>query len=85
MSEKGVIRDWLVEALTRKGGKASLVDVCRYIWEKHESDLRGMGDNFYTWQYDVRWAATSLRKMGKMLPSIKGEDGRSIWSLSSHN
>jgi len=56
--------DWIVEALRAKGGSAGLVQICRHVWEHHEDELRRSGDLFYTWQYDIRWAATNLRQAG---------------------
>jgi hypothetical protein len=56
----------VVEALRANGGSARVVDVCRYIWDHYESDLKASADLLYTWQYDVRWAAHKLRKTGKL-------------------
>lgn len=81
MATKFDLRDWLVEALKSKNGKGStIVEVCKYIWQNYEKDLRSSGDLFYTWQYDVRWAATELRKTGKMRPADMSPQG--IWELS---
>jgi len=60
-----------IEGLWRK---ASLLDVCKYIWMHHEQDLRSSERLMYTWQYDVRWAATQLRKNGKMRAAGKQSD-----------
>jgi hypothetical protein len=77
MSSKSDLVDWLVEALRGLGGKASLLDVSKEVWRLHESDLRASGDLFYTWQYDLRWAATKLRKQG-----LLAENGpREPWRL----
>ena len=54
--------DILYLAIKDMGGQTNIIDVCKYVWEKYESDLRHSGDLFYTWQYDIRWAATELRK-----------------------
>ncbi|MBN1546266.1 MAG: hypothetical protein JW902_06370 [Syntrophaceae bacterium] len=81
MATKFDLRDWLVEALKSKRGKgATIVEVCKYIWQKYEKDLRASGDLFYTWQYDVRWAATELRKTGKMKSAAISPQG--VWELS---
>jgi hypothetical protein len=74
------LRDWVFRALTDNGGRATLVEVCREIWKTHENDLRDSGDLFYTWQYDVRWAATELRKTGIMRESH--DSPRGVWELS---
>lgn len=70
---------WLVEALRAMGGKASTVSVCEYVWAKHESDLRRSGELFFTWQYDIRWAATQLRKE-RVLRSVELSP-KGIWEL----
>ncbi len=66
MAKKGDLTIWLVDALKDGGGKGSIVQVCRHVWKNHEGDLRDSGDLFFTWQYDIRWAATELRKQGRM-------------------
>ena len=45
-----------------------MLEVGKYIWDHHESELRRSGDLFYKWQYDMRWAANHLRKTGVMKP-----------------
>ncbi|MFT4150441.1 MAG: hypothetical protein QM656_09605 [Paracoccaceae bacterium] len=66
MANKDTLKIWVKEALSEFGGSAKLVEVAKYIWENHEQELRSSGDLFYTWQYDMRWAATSLRRAGVM-------------------
>ncbi len=56
----------LLTSLREVGGEATIVDICKYIWEQYVNELRDSGDLFYTWQYDIRWAATELRKEGLM-------------------
>jgi len=58
------LQEWLVNALRAHRGSATIVQVCEHVWANHEQDLRASGDLFYTWQYDIRWAATKLRKKG---------------------
>ena len=58
------LQDWLVDALKAHNGRATIVQVCQHVWKKHEVNLRCSGDLFFTWQYDIRWAATKLRKKG---------------------
>jgi hypothetical protein len=53
------------------GGEATVVEVAKAIWTKHERDLKASGDLFFTWQYDMRWAAQSLRDDGKLTRSGK--------------
>lgn len=59
---------WVLEALTERGGSGSVVQVSKIVWRRHELDLRNSGDLFYTWQYDIRWAAQKLRDTGRLKP-----------------
>lgn len=56
----------LYYSLDELGGQASIVEVCRYVWDNYEKELKNAGSLFYTWQYDIRWAATKLRKEKRM-------------------
>ena len=80
MATKTDLVDWLYDALRALGGSARIPEVCKYIWEQHENELRNSGDLFYTWQYDIRWAAYQLRKSGKMKPNALSPKG--IWELA---
>jgi hypothetical protein len=71
---------WIVEALQANGGSTGLVGVCRHVWEHHETDLRDSGDLFFTWQYDIRWAATDLRHGGVLKAAALSPVG--IWELA---
>jgi hypothetical protein len=71
---------WVQEALAAQGGSGSIVDVCRHIWQVHEPDLRMSGDLFYTWQYDVRWAAYQLREAGRM--KAEKDSPKGVWQLT---
>ncbi len=71
--------DILYSTIKLMGGKATIIDVCKYIWEKYESNLRNSGDLFYSWQYDIRWAATNLRKSKKM--KAAEESPRGLWEI----
>jgi len=64
MNEKQLLKEWLVEALVALNGSGTIVEVCEIVWKLHEKDLKRSGDLYYTWQYDIRWAATKLRKDG---------------------
>ena len=74
---KQILREWVIEALNRHGGRATLVEVCRHIWLHHEDELWDSGDLFYTWQYDVRWAASDLR--GRGILRQHDESPRGVW------
>ena len=72
--------DWVVAAIKANGGSSSPIEVSKYIWAEHEQDLRASGDLFYTWQYDLRWAAQKLRDSGV----LEVKDGRRTggWHLA---
>jgi hypothetical protein len=55
------LKKWVLEAVDAAGGEATPTEVAKHIWERHETELRSAGDSFYTWQYDMRWAAQKLR------------------------
>ena len=74
--------DILVEALRSLGGSGAIVQVCQYIWDNYRDSLQNSGDLFYTWQYDIRWAATHLRKKGILRSVIESQSG--IWELVEH-
>lgn len=62
------------DAVEQLGGRAYIPQVARNIWENHERELRSSGDLFYTWQYDIRWAAQQLRDSGKFKKAVKRTD-----------
>jgi len=66
MASKQDLKDWVLEALLTEGGASDVVSIAKRIWQAHEHDLRLSGDLFFTWQYDMRWAAHALRKEGKL-------------------
>ena len=78
-SYNSMLENWLADALSMLGGAASVVNACRTVWQRHEKELRGMDDAFFTWQYDIRWAAHRLRRSGVMKPASKSPVG--IWEL----
>lgn len=77
MSDRYILNKWVVDALNSYGGSASIVQVAKYIWITHEVDLRNSGDLFYTWQYDMRWSATYLRRKG----IVSEADNSGVWRL----
>lgn len=79
MATKHDLADWTHQALSELGGAAHHVRVAEYVWRNHEDELRGSGDLFYTWQYDLRWAANRLRREGVMSP-VDANDG--VWRLA---
>jgi hypothetical protein len=79
MATKSDLVDWVYDALKSSGGEASVVEVAKHIWSNHESELRQSGDLFFTWQYDMRWAAQHLRDTGKCIPASTAKRG--FWAL----
>lgn len=70
----------VLAALARLGGSGSVIEVARDVWQYNEAELRASGDLFYTWQYDLRWAAQHLRDEGQLKPTARGSASR--WTLS---
>ena len=80
MADRQILRAWVVESLRALHGSGTIVEVCRHVWQVHEHELRSSGDLFFTWQYDIRWAAQHLRNNG-YLHSVEG-DRRAPWELA---
>jgi hypothetical protein len=78
MATRSDLKDWTVEALAALGGSARIADICKHIWNNHESELRQSGDLFYTWQYEMRWAGQILQKEGKITKKAEGRR----WAVS---
>jgi hypothetical protein len=68
VATKHDLQAWVLESLQKRGGSASVLEVTKDVWEAHEDDLRASGDLFFTWQYDLRWAAQKLRDAGRLAP-----------------
>ena len=75
-----LLEDWVVEALSEHRGSATIVDVCRSVWGRHEQELRALGDPFFTWQYDIRWAAHRLRLKKVLRSASLSPSG--VWELA---
>jgi glycerol-3-phosphate O-acyltransferase len=71
--------DILYKSIKEMGGQTSIIDICKYIWEHYNNQLLSSGDLFYTWQYDIRWAATELRKTKRMKAAEQSPKG--IWEI----
>jgi hypothetical protein len=80
MATKYDLETWLVEALEALGGTASIPRICEQVWRKHEYDLHASGDLFFTWQYDIRWAAQRLRDQHVLVPNAQAPRG--LWKLA---
>ena len=80
MATKHDLQYWVLEALQDLGGTGTVVEVAGVIWDRRESGLRNSGDLFYTWQYDMRWAAQALRDTGR---AVAAKDApRGTWQLA---
>ena len=77
MANRTDLTSWVLAAINDNGGKAKIVTVANHIWQHHERDLRDSGDLFFTWQYDMRWAAQKLRNQGKLVAANQAPKG--IW------
>ncbi len=80
MATREDLEGWLINALTGLGGSGSIIDICKHIWEQHETDLKNSGNLLYTWQYDVRWTANRLRRK-KIMRSVE-ESPPHVWQLA---
>jgi hypothetical protein len=80
MATKADLPTWVVESLKAEGGSAKLVRIAKGIWDRHEPELRASGDLFYTWQYDMRWAANNLRR-NKIMRSEE-MSAKGVWELA---
>lgn len=78
MATKQDLKQWVVQALVSLGGAGTVTEVAKVVWEQHSAELETSGDLFYTWQYDLRWAATKLRHDGVLRASSKK---RAPWML----
>jgi len=79
--DRSLLQNLIIEALENSSGSADIVTVCKYVWKNYEFELRASGDLLYTWQYDIRWAATNLRESGEMKSTVESPTG--IWELNS--
>lgn len=80
MARKEDLQEWVVDALKHHDGKGTIVQVSKHVWDHHEKELQESGDLFYTWQYDLRWAANRLRREGRMRAAEDSPSG--IWELT---
>ena len=78
MATKHDLQLWVIDAVTAHGGSATVIDVSKWIWNNRRAELESSGDLFYTWQYDMRWAAHVLRTTGDLAPAA---GSKSRWRL----
>ena len=70
--------DLLYNIIKKLGGSAIMMEVFREFWNEYDIELQKSGDLFYTWNYDIRWAATELRKQGRMKPAGTKKNPRGL-------
>ena len=70
----------VLEALSSMKGQGTIVQICEYIWNNYEQDLRKSGDLFYSWQYDMRWAGQQLRDTGQLKKA--SNTPRGVWVVA---
>lgn len=80
MATKHDLQGWIIEILRDAGREMSVLEVSREVWQRYEPQLRASGSLFYTWQYDLRWAAQELRNNGKLTPKRGQRAGG--WALA---
>lgn len=80
MSDRNDLKDWVHEAVIALGGEARIAEIAEHIWNHHRDELRQSGSLFYTWQYDMRWAAKRLRDEDRLAPAEKTKRG--LWSVA---
>lgn len=77
-----IMKDWVVEALTELGGRGTILDINKHVWETHEDDIRAAGDLINEWQYELRWSGDLLRKSGLIKSTRSNNKG--VWVLAGH-
>jgi hypothetical protein len=80
MQGREVMKAWVREALRGLGGSATILDICKRVWERHSTEIREADDLFYNWQYEIRWAGDLLRRDRVIRPAKSSPRG--IWELA---
>ena len=62
MISRNDLPELLYNTIKELGGKADMMTIFKKFYHDNEQLLKKSGDLFYTWNYDIRWAATKLRK-----------------------
>jgi hypothetical protein len=81
MAKKEDLSIWVLKAVAAHKGQATIVEICKHVWENHETELRESGNLFYTWGYDIRWAGQWLRDNEYLQP--KETCPRGVWIATS--
>ncbi len=78
---RDTIKTWTEHALKNLGGTSHYKSVAKELWKLYGIKLKG-DERFYTWQYDMRWAAQELRDEGKLNNSHTADIPKGYWSLT---
>ncbi len=80
--------DVLYNIIKDLGGSGSMIQIFKKFWIENNHKFTENDDIFYTWNYDIRWAATSLRKQGRMKPASTKENthgldisAKGVWEI----
>jgi hypothetical protein len=71
---------WVIEALKGLGGRGRIDKICEHVWNNHEHELRASGGLLFKWQYEIRWAAKTLRERRVLKAAAVSRKG--YWELA---
>jgi len=80
MGAREMMTAWVLEALRSRDGSATILEISKEIWRRHEEEIRGTGDLMYEWQYEMRWAGDLLRRQGVLSPAR--DTPRGTWRIA---
>ena len=76
---KEMLPDLLYGVFKDMSGHGSIISICKRFWSNYENELKNSDDLFYTWPYNIRWAATAFRKTGRMQDANLSPSG--VWEI----
>ena len=71
--------DLLYRNLDELGGEATVVEAAAWFWSRYDKELRNSGHLFYTWEFDLKKAAESLRRDHRMVEAFDCPEN--VWEL----
>ena len=80
MKNHELLKRLVLDAILDLGGRASILEVSKWIWENRQKEISQTEKLFFTWQYGMRWAAQDLRKEGNLKKIINKNSG--VWEIS---
>lgn len=91
MIRRNDLPNLLKKVLLNLGGRADMMSIFKEFYRLYGNQLSPDEELFYTWNYDIRWAATRLRKRDEMEPARKKENThgdniapKGIWALKGY-